>query len=292
MLWEEEILGKLEGNVYAPSINCESLGEAIGANTHVKTLIFNGDMWLAALDNEGFFTGVKQNTSLQKLCFKSCNISAEASWTLLSTLVNVGSVDRVRLPLLSTFEFGITGCELLAKLIEEPNCSLVFIDLYYVGSMNDDCVIILANALRGNKTVESLRLSPKVMDSITGIGWSALSNALCDKSSINDTYFSNHTLKSFGDHLQHHAQPFLALSYNQGPDDKNQVAIKKILHHHPHFDMKPFFEWKMKMLPEVVSWLKRAQICSRVHQQARFEMQKQDAIYQFIHAMPETFESP
>ena len=75
MLWEEEILGKLEGNVYAPIFNCESLGEAIGENTHVKTLIFNGDMWLAALDNEGFFTGVKQNTSLQKLCFKSCNIS-------------------------------------------------------------------------------------------------------------------------------------------------------------------------------------------------------------------------
>ena len=75
MFWEEEILGQVEGNVYAPSINCESLGEAIGANTHVKTLIFNGDMWLAALDNQVLLAGVKQNASLQNLCFKSCNIS-------------------------------------------------------------------------------------------------------------------------------------------------------------------------------------------------------------------------
>ena len=48
MLWEEEILGQLEGNVYPPIINCESLGEAIGANTHVKALIFNGKMWFGS----------------------------------------------------------------------------------------------------------------------------------------------------------------------------------------------------------------------------------------------------
>ena len=122
MLWEEEILGQLEGNVYPPITNCESLGEAIGANTHVKALIFNGKMWLVALDNEVFFTGVKQNSSLQELCFKNFNISAKALWTVLLTEVNVGGVDEVRVPLLSVFGFGITGCELLAKLIEEPNC--------------------------------------------------------------------------------------------------------------------------------------------------------------------------
>ena len=81
-----------------------------------------GRCGLVALDNEGFFTGVKQNTSLQELCFKNFNISAKALWTVLLTEVNVGGVDEVRVPLLSVFGFGITGCELLAKLIEEPNC--------------------------------------------------------------------------------------------------------------------------------------------------------------------------
>ena len=47
------------------------------------------------------------------------------------------------------------------------------------------------------------------------------------------------------------------IELNRGAD-KNQVAIEKIMLHHPHFDMEPFFEWDLKVLPFVVNWLHRA----------------------------------
>ena len=103
--------------------------------------------------------------------------------------------------------------------------------------------------------------------------------------------WSNHTLKPFGDHFQHHVQPFLAISYNQGTDDINKVAIMKILHHHPHCDMKPLFEMENENVACGCQLVRESTDLLWVHQQARLEIQKQDAIYQFIHAMPETFDS-
>ena len=40
--------------------------------------------------------------------------------------------------------------------------------------------------------------------------------------------------------------------------NKKNVAIKKILKHHQHFDMQPFFEWDLKVLPLAIKWFERA----------------------------------
>lgn len=68
-------------------------------------------------------------------------------------------------------------------------------------------------------------------------------------------------------------------------EDKKKVAMIKILDCHPHFDMKPLFEWDLKTLPFVVGWFERAE--SYCHD---FEVQigkrKLSSIYQFIRGMP------
>ena len=73
--------------------------------------------------------------------------------------------------------------------------------------------------------------------------------------------------------------------------EKKQVAvIKKILCHHCHFDMKPFFDWDMKLLPTVAvtGQFDRALDCDDIDE-ADVISRKASTIYQFIHTMPEGF---
>ena len=82
---------------------------------------------------------------------------------------------------------------------------------------------------------------------------------------------------------------FLAL--NSSSEDKKQIATKKILKHHQHLDMRPFFELDLKMLPLVIDWFEQARsITENDDEVPGIGKQKLGAIYQFIRAMPEVFE--
>jgi len=234
---------------------------------------------------------------------------------------------------------GRNGCNALASLLRNDGCgshsekgelcynnnsnnnkcNLVSIDLARDYTLDDECAIILAEALKYNTKLESLTF-PTRNAAITKQGWSAFSKALCDTSSINDIYCSNHTMKYLG----HRAPPSAIVSGSRSGSRgrslfpftrldnckdgalqkraKQKVAMKKILRHHPHLNMDAFLlEWDMKMLPTVVTWLDRAKqvlICddaaatieedNNVQQRRRsVEVRKLDVIYQFLHAMPE-----
>jgi hypothetical protein len=114
---------------------------------------------------------------------------------------------------------------------------------------------------------------------------------LCGTSSINNTFLSNHTLESLGHHPPSSisADVRSSLALNESSEDKKQVAMKKILKHHQHFDMQPFFEWDLKVLPIAINWFQRAQSIEN-NEEIRVGRHKLGAIYQFIHAMPEVFE--
>ena len=120
---------------------------------------------------------------------------------------------------------------------------------------------------------------------ITSIGWDAFSIALCNTASINGTYFSNHTLQWVGERVWKKLSPLLTMNKSV---NKSHIAIKKILNRHRNFDMEPFLEWNMKMLPLVMVWFDKARACTDGNEHS-VEEQQVSAIYQFIHAMPEVF---
>ena len=85
---------------------------------------------------------------------------------------------------------------------------------------------------------------------------------LCNTSSVNATYLSNHTLKAVtSDHLPADLSSLIELNNNR---DKELVAVQKILRYHPHLDMEPFLEWDLKVLPLAVSWFDRARGLSKL----------------------------
>jgi len=176
------------------------------------------------------------------------------------------------------------GCQSLADLLEYRNCNLVRLDLD-CNDMGDGGAFVFANALATDRKLEILNLHNS---DITAGGYSSFSKVLCDTSSIESTFLSNHTLLSLGDEdMPEDVEASLEL--NRSSENKKQVAIKKILQCHRHFDMQPFFEWDLKVLPIAIAWFERARSVEP-DDEVGIGKRKLGTIYQFICSMPEVFE--
>ena len=217
---------------------------------------------------------------LQSLCISHNGINDEGIEALVPTLTNCYHLRELWMndnPTITT-----RGWQSLATILEAPNSNLERLDIAH-NNVDDDTVASFANALTNNHTLHVLNMNYN--PSITNVGWQAFSKVLCDTSSVNVTFLSNHTLYYLRYANEIRAmQPLLDLNRR---DDKKEVAMIKILMCHDHFDMLPFFEWEFKVLPMVLGWLERA---SSFRMPRNFEpnidKRKLSTIYQFVRGMP------
>ena len=84
----------------------------------------------------------------------------------------------------------IRGWTVLSTLLEMPDTNLERL-IINNNSIGDGGEQSFENALVGNCKLKTLDLSG---NGITPEGWAHFSNLLCDTSSINNTYISNHTV--------------------------------------------------------------------------------------------------
>ena len=183
---------------------------------------------------------------------------------------------------------GNTGCHALATLLEDPNSNIQTLDLDENQISNEGATAI-ANSLVNNTKIQTLELQSNPFDQ------SAIDifcRVLCNKSSVNDTYSSNHTLEwlSLSDEQQGQDEDhLLSLLILNREKNKSHVAIEKILKYHPNMDMEPLFEWdsdgeqSLKALPYVVGWFERARNATGFY---NIEERKLSAIFHFAKAMP------
>eukprot|EP00984_Skeletonema_dohrnii_P005552 scaffold1956_cov93-Skeletonema_dohrnii-CCMP3373.AAC.2 len=174
------------------------------------------------------------------------------------------------------------GLRFMSPLLQSESCSLQCIMLDNI-NFGDEGAIVLAEGLRGNKSLSRLVFAP-TSAGVTDVGWSAFSKLLCDTSSINNTYLSNHTLEWVGDTFYGMTIPpdiRLCIAWNK--DQRTDAAVRKILTSHSHFDMKPFFQWKLKFLPVMVAWFERAQ---GNESEKSLERRKLSSMYDFVRDMP------
>ena len=136
---------------------------------------------------------------------------------------------------------GNAGCHAIATLLADTNSNIqtLVLDDNQIGN---EGATVIANSLSNNNKLMRLDLEENPIDaSADGI----FCRALCNTSSVNDTYRSNHTLKELvlSDEQEEQDVDHLAtvLDLNKGTD-KSHVAIKKILKYHPNIDMEPLFE--------------------------------------------------
>ena len=194
---------------------------------------------------------------------------------------------------------GNAGCHAIATLLEDPHCNLKLLSLEE-NQIGNEGATAIANSLPNNNKLKALYLGNPFDASAVGI----FCTVLCDTSSVNTTYRSNHTLYKLylsdeqqGQHANHLAS---LLDLNNGTN-KSHVAIRKILKYHPNVDMEPLFEWDadgeqtMKALPYVIDWFERAEEAVADEDDNisyHVEEKKLSAIFQFAKAMPLFFAQP
>ena len=178
------------------------------------------------------------------------------------------------------------GWQTFASILEASNSNHLTILSVQRNNIDDQAATLFANALVNNNTLAGIYL---LESSITDVGWKSISKLLCDTSSVNSTFLSNHTLRHVinrprGKNVAS-LKPLLTLNKLRG--DKKDIATIKILQHHNNIDMMSFFEWEFKVLPLMIDWLERA--CS-ITMPENFEPnigpRKLSSIYQFVRGMP------
>ena len=220
-------------------------------------------------------------TKLITLNLHGNNINDEEVEVLVDALTNVNTLQD--LDLSSNEEITIKGWKAVSTLLEMPGSNLKELDVIN-NNIGDDGALVFANALANNSTVETLNLYG---NGITAEGWAPFSKLMRDTSSVNNTYLSNHTLKSFGSFsyitVTGDVRSLLLLNRNE---NKQLLAITKILQNHSHFDMQPFFEWEFKVLPIMISWFTNA--TTRLHDsfEEKINKMKLSAVYDFIREFP------
>jgi len=294
--------------------------EGFKCSASVKEIIFVPFSFSHGLGYELMNFYQDSNDRLEHIFIESCPMSYRGFVTLFNTLkacrnlriirigncytdghpyINDGCIGDIVRAIKSNYNLkalrlrgnniGIKGCTKIANLLSDPQSNLIEVDLVR-NNINDECVKILANALMNNKKLIVLCLDRNT--NITRSGFDIFENLLCNTSSINATYLSNHTLlavESEGQRVQMKTK-IRKLMENNRNKDKNKVAMFKILKFHNHLSMVPFYEWDLKVLPIAIKWFDTAFTHFQTHNDQKvIGMKKLSAIYEFARMLPTYF---
>ena len=237
---------------------------------------------------------LRRCSNLQRVTLYNCNITDEQLLPIVDAIRGHRPLEELQL---YGNNIGNAGCEALATLLADPNCNLSAIGLGN-NAIDNEGATTIANSLTNNNQLQKLFLDDNPIDPSVD---DKFCRALCNKTSINDIYSSNHTLNVLVFNHDAGRQLKSLLELNEC-DTKSYVAIRKILKYHPNIDMEPFFEWGMKeegernlkALPYVMGWFERAEEAVADDDESsnsegggyNVTEQKLSAIYDFSRAMP------
>jgi len=121
-------------------------------------------------------------------------------------------------------------------------------------------------------------------------GWDAVSSLLCNKTSIVDTYNSNHTLHYAGRHndmnLPDDLLSYLEVNKNK---DKAEVARQKILQSHFSTvdNLQEFLDMELEIMPIAIAWIGRP---VAIHWSG-MNMSGLSTMYDLMKRLPDLFDS-
>jgi len=261
------------------NVNIDALGSLLSSMDMLKELNMNdmgshpnNDMRVSnaitSLGWQTLFNSLQDsNLNLVKLYIDDNQIDDEALQLLVLLVSSMTSLKDLRLSCNRLVT--PTGWQALTGYMQSPNSALEELRLNG-NKLNDDTVVTFARALAHNNTLHTLHLyqDPDEDDSddeddnelITDRGWDAVSTLLCNKTSIMDTYNSNHILQDLGCSPTIDLLKSLALNKNK---DKVEVARQKILQTHFSSEddttskMQEFLDMELQMMPAVIAWVGR-----------------------------------
>jgi Ran GTPase-activating protein (RanGAP) involved in mRNA processing and transport len=147
-----------------------------------------------------------------------------------------------------------SNLEPFVALLQYPMSALKVLKL--TGTLTDDIAVMFANALAFNKNLKELTFSDR--PTRLTIGSKAISNLLCNRSSIVATLYSNHTLEKLsGTRRTDNIRDSLRMNRR---NSKEEAAREKILKYHilnGSGDTDQFSLMAREVLPHAMSWIGR-----------------------------------
>ena len=242
------------------------LANSLVNGTHLKVLDLSQTPKLATEGWQSIYAALQSPLCmLQRLNLRNCPFGNKEVKCLANSLSRNCALRH--LDLSSNSRVTALGWGAFSAVLQSPNSALETVDLIGSKSINDYVVMCFAISLAHNSVLKELFLDRGVfsgLDIITTAGWEALSNALCNKSSINATFNSNHTLQrlvgpDYSATIDDDSIPLLPsdlqalLQLNRG-NIKAEAARRKILAvHFGDFNIEPFVE--LKVLPHAIAWM-------------------------------------
>ena len=244
-------------------------------------------------------------SSLKVLKLFNSNVDDEGVKALVGAIASNNTLEV--LDLSQNTSITAKGLSSLSSLLRSEKCCLRELALrdMYIG---DDGAAALVGALAGNKSLKRLdffyEYPTLAMDrtGMTAAGWSTLTRLLCDTSSINNTYLSNHTLERCDTAYDVRMAPPEFRYYLSVNKTQQHVAMHKILKSHADFEMKPLFQWQLKFLPFMIAWFARFVLAredlmaSKVMRRDELKLMREtfdslprrelSVIYQFVRGLP------
>jgi hypothetical protein len=277
----------LELNISDCQINDEgalAIASALGQNTSLKKLDMSSNGNISSLGWIDCFHAMRQHgitTCLKQLDLSRNNIDDEGATMLVTILVKMSALVSFRL--LGMNSVTSDGWRQFADVVKPSSSSKLHeLQLGGVGfpppQMDDSVIIRFAGALIGNASLTAISFNNY---RISDVGWCALANCLCDKSSPINTFHSNHTLQHFFYRGRDTPDFQSSLAMNKW-EDKVGVARKKILATHIG-DIDAcvrtiFAPMATPTLPTALSWIGR-------------DRREYSMMYQLLHSMPWPLES-
>ena len=185
------------------SVNCNrhiivggvghELLKAYKKNGNLTSLNING----ANLQNGGdrvIVDTLRNCRNLRQVTLINCNITDEQLLPIVDAIRGYRMLEELDL---FGNRIGNNGCDAIATLLADPNCNLQNLYLGQNNIINNESATTIANSLTNNKQLQQLYLYGNQIDQSIE---DTFSNILCNTSSINSIYSSNHALhtSSFG----------------------------------------------------------------------------------------------
>ena len=154
---------------------------------------------------------------------------------------------------------GNRGLSLLTTLLANPECKLKDLSLAGMNGIDDEVARVLSNSLVNNNKLKMLDLGISRNNPVTPTGWKHFFEILRNKSNINATSSSNHTLCSLGGRYARRSDLPKDLEFclhlNE-ETNKKYVIREKIFHYHLNdTDMAPLFGADQEILPDLLGWI-------------------------------------
>jgi len=182
------------------------------------------------------------------------------------------------------------GLRSLKQYLRSSLCALETLSVDFI-NFGDEGAYALADALGQNKSLKQLLFCDS---DITSKGWEAYLKLICDTSSPNSIYLSNHTLCTLcnlGGRWHPHAGSSVRSSmatWLQINRTRNLAAKRKILYSFPDLEMVPLFQWNLKLLPLVKGWFETITSTNDEFTDefaVSIRSRELSAVYQFIRAL-------